>query len=104
MMMVVGGIAIVAVIYYVLNHTNVMDRVMRKTSVKQQGVKQTQNPVFHTPIDNSQNDEKKTASSSNVDSAQSVDGISTGCSLDCSSILGSKCVDGKCTDPYLQMQ
>jgi hypothetical protein len=104
MMMLVGGIAIVAVMYYVLNYTNVKDQVMRKTDVKHtlQSTK-TQNPVPHTPIDNSQKDEEK-SSSSNVNSSHSVDGIQTGCSLDCSSILGSTCVDGRCTDPYLQMQ
>lgn len=26
------------------------------------------------------------------------------CPLDCSSIIGSSCVNGKCTDPYLYLQ
>lgn len=30
--------------------------------------------------------------------------ISGVCSLDCSSIPGSSCVNGKCTDPYLYLQ
>lgn len=35
--------------------------------------------------------------------ASAISGVATStCHFDCSSIPGSSCVDGECTDPYLQ--
>lgn len=36
--------------------------------------------------------------------ASAISGVATStCRFDCSSIPGSSCVDGECTDPYLQL-